>query len=83
MPSFVAADGGADEGQLDLQERHARRSGTDAPAVCAYARGVYDGVRLAVALAAGEQTAWPAVQPPRLARADGLRFREIHDLGAA
>jgi hypothetical protein len=77
MPSFAAWDGGADEGQLDLQERHVRRSGPEAPVVCAYARGVYDGVRLAVALAAGAPAPAHAGQPPRLARADGLRFCEV------
>src|SRR3712207_7710203 len=54
MPSFASADGTVDgtddEGQLALQERHARRAGPVAPVVCAYARGVHDGVRLAVAL---------------------------------
>ena len=39
MPSFAAADDGADERQLALQERHVRRSGPGAPVVCAYARG--------------------------------------------
>ena len=77
MPSFAAADDAVDESQLELQERHARRSGPDAPVVCAYARGVYDGVRLAVALAAGAHPLRPALQRPRLARADGLRFREM------
>ena len=45
--------------------------------VCAYARGVHDGVRTAAALLApGEAlTARPA--PARLARADGLVFREV------
>ncbi len=57
MPSFAAADDGADEGQLALQERHLRRSGPGAPVVCAYARGVYDGVRLAAALAGGRAAA--------------------------
>src|SRR5689334_4718300 len=75
MPSFVAADDGTDDSQLSLQERHARRSGPDAPAVCAYARGVYDGVRTAAALARGgaPRSRRPG---PRLARADGLAFRE-------
>jgi urea transport system substrate-binding protein len=77
MPSFAAADEGTDEGQLALQERHARRSGPGAPVVCAYARGVYDGVRLAAALAGGRTL--PAGRPssPRLARADGLAFHEL------
>lgn len=76
MPSFAAADDGTDENQLALQERHARRSGPGAPVVCAYARGVYDGVRLGAALAAGRP---PRARrsPPRLARADGLTFREL------
>ena len=78
MPSFATADDGADEGQLALQERHARRSGPAAPVVCAYARGVYDGVRLAAALAGGRPQ--PARRSaPRLARADGLAFRELTD----
>jgi urea transport system substrate-binding protein len=76
MPSFAAADDGADEGQLALQERHASRSGPGAPVVCAYARGVYDGVQLAAALAGGRPQ--PSRQSaPRLARADGLAFREL------
>jgi ABC-type branched-subunit amino acid transport system substrate-binding protein len=75
MPSFVAAGDGTDEHQLALQERHARRSGPEAPVVCAYARGVYDGVRMAAALAGGRS---PRARraAPRLARADGLSFRE-------
>jgi urea transport system substrate-binding protein len=79
MPSFAAADGGADEGQLDLEERHARRSGPGAPVVCAYARGVYDGVRRAAALADGRvgRGTRPAV---RLAQADGLAFRELAEV---
>jgi len=76
MPSFAAADDGADEHQLALQERHARRSGPGAPVVCAYARGVYDGVRVAAALAGG-RTLGSARSMPRLARADGLAFREL------
>jgi urea transport system substrate-binding protein len=76
MPSFAAADDGADEGQLALQERHARRSGPGAPVVCAYARGVYDGVRLAAALAGGRAPR-SGRSAPRLARADGLAFREL------
>jgi ABC-type branched-subunit amino acid transport system substrate-binding protein len=81
MPSFATADDGTDdgtdEGQLALQERHARRSGPDAPVLCAYARGVYDGVRLAVALAAGRRAAPKGTTAPLLARADGLRFRHV------
>jgi len=75
MPSFVTAGDGTDDHQLALQERHARRSGPQAPVVCAYARGVYDGVRMAAALADGSapRSHRPA---PRLARADGLAFRE-------
>lgn len=77
MPSFATADGGgADEHQLALQERHARRSGPGAPVACAYARGVYDGVRLAGALAGGRSLS-AARSAPRLARADGLAFREL------
>ena len=77
MPSFAAGSASADDGQLDLQERHARRAGADAPVVCAYARGVHDGVRLACALlTGGPGTAAPA-PPPRLARADGLAFTEL------
>jgi ABC-type branched-subunit amino acid transport system substrate-binding protein len=76
MPSFAVADDAADEGQLALQERHARRSGPGAPVVCAYARGVYDGVRLAAALVAGRATR-SGRAAPRLARADGLTFREL------
>ena len=75
MPSFVSAGDGTDDSQFALQERHAQRSGPDAPAVCAYARGVYDGVRMAAALARG--SAPRSRRPgPRLARADGLAFRE-------
>jgi urea transport system substrate-binding protein len=77
MPSFAATDGAADEGQLALQERHARRAGPTAPVVCAYARGVYDGVRLAVGLAGAGEVTRPTVAVPRLARADGLAFREV------
>jgi len=76
MPSFAAADDGTDEGQLALQERHTRRSGPGAPVVCAYARGVYDGVRLAAALAGGRAVRTRRAAP-RLARADGLAFREL------
>ncbi|RBY83575.1 acetamidase regulator [Geodermatophilus sp. TF02-6] len=77
MPSFAATDGATDEGQLALQERHARRAGPSAPVVCAYARGVYDGVRLAVSLAGGGVPPRPTSPLPRLARADGLAFREV------
>ena len=77
MPSFATAGSGDDEGQLALQERHARRSGPTAPVVCAYARGVYDGVRTAAALASGRRVRRPAPGSPRLARADGLAFREL------
>jgi urea transport system substrate-binding protein len=76
MPSFAAADDGADEGQLALQERHSQRSGPEAPVVCAYARGVYDGVRMAAALAGGRSPR-SGRSTPRLARADGLTFREL------
>jgi ABC-type branched-subunit amino acid transport system substrate-binding protein len=77
MPSFAATDDTADEGQLALQERHARRAGPTAPVVCAYARGVYDGVRLAVSLAGPGTATRPAPARPRLARADGLAFAEV------
>ncbi|MGK5113244.1 ABC transporter substrate-binding protein [Geodermatophilus sp. CPCC 205506] len=77
MPSFAAVDGAADEGQIDLQERHARRAGPSAPVVCAYARGVYDGVRLAVTLPGRGATPRPVPAAPRLARAEGLSFREV------
>ena len=81
MPSFAATDGTVeaadDEGQLALQERHARRAGPAAPVVCAYARGVYDGVRLAVALAGDGAAPRPAPAGPRLALADGLAFRAL------
>jgi ABC-type branched-subunit amino acid transport system substrate-binding protein len=76
MPSFAAVNDDADGGQLALEERHARRSGPDAPVVCAYARGVYDGVRLAVALAGGRSLR-SRRSASRLARADGLAFREL------
>jgi hypothetical protein len=72
MPSFA----GIDEGQLALEERHLRRSGPGAPVVCAYARGLYDGVRLAATLADGRPV--PSRRSgARLARADGLAFREV------
>ena len=79
MPSFAAAAAGdgLDEGQLALQERHSRRSGPTAPVVCAYARGVYDGVRTAVAIASGRRPQRRDVGEPRLAQADGLAFREL------
>jgi ABC-type branched-subunit amino acid transport system substrate-binding protein len=76
MPSFAAADDASDEGQLALQERHARRSGPRAPVICAYARGVYDGVRLAAALVDG-RPAGRVPAGPRLGRADGLVFRDV------
>ncbi|TYP88569.1 hypothetical protein BD833_104277 [Blastococcus xanthinilyticus] len=78
MPSFVAAGDGPDEGQLALQERAARRSGPSAPVVCAYARGLYDGVRLAVSTPGARRPArGPAARLARLARADGLTLREL------
>jgi hypothetical protein len=77
MPSFAAADGAADEGQLALQERLAGRSGPTAPVVCAYARGLYDGVREAMRLAGGRRSSGRPTAVPRLAHADGLRFREV------
>jgi urea transport system substrate-binding protein len=78
MPSFAASPASGDERQLDLQERHARRAGADAPVVCAYARGLYDGVRLACALLSSDASARvPTPPPPRLARADGLAFTPV------
>jgi hypothetical protein len=77
MPSFAADGDGPDEGQLALQERSARRSGPRAPVVCAYARGLYDGVRVALSLAGGPRPPGAAARRPRLARADGLAFREV------
>ena len=77
MPSFVATATSADDRQLELQERHARRAGVDAPVVCAYARGLYDGVHLACALLSDAGRPVPAPPPPRLARADGLAFTEL------
>jgi urea transport system substrate-binding protein len=77
MPSFAAADGAADESQLALQERLAGRSGPTAPVVCAYARGLYDGVREAVRLATGRRASGRPASTPRLAHADGLHFREV------
>ncbi len=77
MPSFAAPDGSGDEGQLDLQERLAARAGPSAPVVCAYARGVHDGVRTAAGLL-GPGSGGPArPAPPRQARAEGLVFREV------
>ncbi|MDK3255786.1 ABC transporter substrate-binding protein [Blastococcus capsensis] len=76
MPSFAAAGDGPDEVQLALQERSARRSGPSAPVVCAYARGVYDGVRLALSPPRLDRSG--RCRPTaRLARADGLALREI------
>ena len=77
MPSFAAADGAADEGQLALQERLAGRSGPTAPVACAYARGLYDGVRAAVRSVDGRRASGRPVSTPRLAHADGLHFREV------
>ena len=77
MPSFAAAASSRDDGQLALQERHASRAGRDAPVVSAYARGVYDGVRLACATLGRLRTAAPAPPARRLARADGLAFTEV------
>jgi ABC-type branched-subunit amino acid transport system substrate-binding protein len=76
MPSFAAANDAADEGQLALEERHLRRSGPGAPVVCAYARGLYDGVRLAAALADGRPGRFRKATS-RLARAEGLAFHEL------
>jgi urea transport system substrate-binding protein len=78
MPSFAAGSASPDEGQLALQERHARRAGPGAPVVCTYARGLHDGVRLACSLLGGDGRAAVAAPPrPRLARADGLAFTEV------
>ena len=77
MPSFAATDGASDDGQLALQERHARWSGPGAPVVCAYARGVYDGVRLGAVLAGGPGPAHRGSAGTRLGRADGLVFRDV------
>ncbi|SDC89305.1 amino acid/amide ABC transporter substrate-binding protein, HAAT family (TC 3.A.1.4.-) [Geodermatophilus telluris] len=78
MPSFAAAaSDAADEGQLALQERLAAHAGPDAPVVCAYARGVHDGVRTAAALLDDRTPARPRPPRARLARADGLVFREV------
>jgi len=78
MPSFAASPASTDDRQLALQERHAHRAGTDAPVVCAYARGIYDGVRLACALLTAEDPSRPTTPAPaRLARADGLAFTEV------
>ena len=48
-----------------------------APVACAYARGLYDGVRAAAALAGGRRPVRTAPRTARLAHADGLRFREV------
>ena len=76
MPSFASSGDGTDEGQLALQERHERRSGPAAPVVCAYARGLYEGVRVAAGSTGGIRRR-AAAPPARLARADGLVFREV------
>jgi urea transport system substrate-binding protein len=77
MPSFAASPTSTDEHQLALQERHAQRAGASAPVVCAYARSVHDGVRLACSLLAGGGGGRTARSAPRLARADGLTFHEL------
>ncbi|MGY1727912.1 ABC transporter substrate-binding protein [Geodermatophilus sp. SYSU D01062] len=81
MPSFAAADGAGDEGQLALQERLAARVGPSAPVVCAYARGVHAGVRTAARLLETGTPGPPRIPRPRLARADGLVFREVGPRG--
>jgi ABC-type branched-subunit amino acid transport system substrate-binding protein len=85
MPSFAAPDGAGggagDEGQLDLQERLAARAGPAAPVVCAYARGVHDGVRTAAGLLGGGAAQPSGPVPGRLARAEGLVFREVASRG--
>jgi urea transport system substrate-binding protein len=78
MPSFAAGSASADEHQLALQERHVQRAGAQAPVVCAYARGLHEGVRLACSLLADAGRGRLATPPPpRLARADGLTFDEV------
>ena len=78
MPSFAAGSASADENQLSLQERHLQRAGVDAPVVCAYARGLHEGVRLACSLLTdGSRRRLTTPPPPRLARADGLTFDEV------
>ena len=68
MPSFAAGDGACRRrASWPCRSGTPRRSGPDAPVVCAYARGVYDGVRLAAALAAGR----PPPGPPRRPAAAG------------
>jgi urea transport system substrate-binding protein len=79
MPSFAAGSDSRDDRQLELQQRHTSRSGSTAPVLCAYARGVYDGVRLAASLLADGPIGLPGGGPtrPRLGRADGLSFAEV------
>lgn len=77
MPSFAAAAGSRDEHQLALQERHAARAGASAPVVCAYARGLYDGVRLALQPPGSAPPAVTRPDRPRLARAEGLAFTPL------
>ncbi len=77
MPSFAAAADSRDEHQLALQERHAARVGADAPVVCAYARGLYDGVRLVLDPMAPTLGPRPRPERPRLARAEGLAFTPL------
>ncbi|NEK84691.1 ABC transporter substrate-binding protein [Blastococcus saxobsidens] len=79
MPSFASGGEGPDEAQLALEERHATRSGPSAPVVCAYARGLYDGVRLAVS-PGGTRRGSRRTAPARLALAEGLTLREIPGL---
>lgn len=80
MPSFAAAADSHDDSQLALQERHLARAGSSAPVVGAYAREIYDGVRLALELTSptlGRMRQNLAPTLPRLARADGLTFSEL------
>ncbi len=77
MPSFAAEPGSRDDSQLALQERHAARVGTDGPVVCAYARGLYDGVRLVLEPPGGGAPARRRPEQARLARAEGLAFSTL------
>ena len=77
MPSFAAADDGADEGQLALRgaaraggRARARPSSAPTPAASTTASGWPRAL-------AGGRAARSAGAAPRLARADGLAFREL------
>ena len=74
MSSFTTL---ADDGRLDLLERHRALLGPQAPVLDAYAEGVYDGVRLVTLMAQAD-----ALTPGRIAAAAG-RFspgvrRDVH-----